>query len=106
MARIVKLVLDTAEFHPLHRAWLRLSEALARELGVELEVRREDYVYAIEHGETDELGMASLPQLFAETEDGRVELVLGKYPFNPETTEPDESMALELARKRLRAIMG
>ena len=106
MARIVKLVLDTAEHHPLHKAWLKLSQALSEEFNVELEVRREDYVYAINHGETDELGMAWLPQLFAEMEDGSVRLVLSRYPFDPATTKPDEEKALEEARSRIREIQS
>lgn len=105
MGKIKKLVLDTAEFHPLHKAWMKLAEKLSRELGVELEVKKEDYTYAIEHGLTDDLGMASLPQLFAEMEDGSVELVLGTYPFNPSTTKPDEEMAYKEAKERITEIV-
>lgn len=105
MARIVRIVLDTAEHHPLHKAWLKLAETLAKELGVELEVKKEDYVYAIEHGETDDLGMAWLPQLFAVLDTGEVKLVLSKYPFNPQTTKPDEEAALREAKEKLREIL-
>ncbi len=105
MGKIRKLVLDTAEFHPLHKAWLKLAEKLASELGVELEVKKEDYMYAIEHGKTDDLGMAALPQLFAELEDGSVKLVLGEYPFDPATTKPDEEMAYREAKRRIEEIL-
>ncbi|MCE4620873.1 MAG: hypothetical protein F7B95_00340 [Desulfurococcales archaeon] len=104
MARIVKLVLDTAEHHPLHKAWLKLAETLANELGVELEVKKEDYVFAVEHGDTDDLGMAWLPQLFAILDNGEVKVVLSKYPFDPKTTKPDEGLALEEARKKLKEL--
>jgi len=105
VGKIVKLVLDTAKFHPLHKAWLNLAEKLASELGVELEVKEEDYMYAIEHGKTDDLGMAALPQLFAVLEDGTVKLVLGEYPFDPATTKPDERMAYEQAKKAIEEIL-
>jgi len=105
VGKIVKLVLDTAKFHPLHKAWLSLAEKLAGELGVELEVKEEDYMYAIEHGKTDDLGMAALPQLFAVLEDGTVKLVLGEYPFDPATTKPDERMAYEQAKKAIEEIL-
>ncbi len=101
MAKVVKLILDTAEHHPLHRAWLKLAEGLAKELGVDVEVKKEDYVFAIEHGETDDLGMAWLPQLFAELEDGSVKLILSRYPFDPSTTKPDEKLAYEEAKKKI-----
>ena len=105
VARIVKLVLDTAEHHPLHKAWLRLAQRLAEELGVELEVKKEDYVFAVEHGETDDLGMAWLPQLFAVLEDGTVKLVLSRYPFDPKTTKPDDSAAYAEAKARVEEIL-
>ena len=101
-----KIVLDTIEHHPLHKAWRELAEKLAEELGVELEVRIEDYVYAINHGETDELGMTWLPQLFVGLDNGEVQLVLSKYPFDPSTAKPDPEKALEEARARLREILG
>jgi len=101
MPRVVKIVLDTIEHHPLHRMWVDLARELAEELGVELEIKSEDYVYAIDHGDTDELGMAWLPQLFAVLDNGEVRLVLSQFPFDPKTTEPDPKAALEEARKRL-----
>lgn len=105
MGKIAKLVLDTAEFHPLHKAWMSLAKKLSEELGVELEVKKEDYMYAIEHGQTDDLGMAALPQLFAELEDGTVKLVLGSYPFDPATTKPDEEQAYKEAKKAIEEIL-
>jgi hypothetical protein len=106
VARVVKLILDTIEHHPLHSKWVDLARKLAEELGVELEIIKEDYTFAIEHGDTDELGMAWLPQLFAVTEDGEVKLVLSQYPFDPKTTKPDPQAALEEARRRLAEIAG
>jgi len=106
VVRVVKVILDAADFHPLHRDWVRLAEALARELGVELEVRNEDYLYAIQYGETDELGMAWLPQLFVQLDDGSVKLVLSRYPFDPVTVKPSEEMAFKEARERINAILS
>ncbi|MEB2836811.1 MAG: hypothetical protein GSR80_000938 [Desulfurococcales archaeon] len=105
MARIAKLVLDTIKHHPLHKMWLNLAKSLAEELGVELEVKEEDYVYAIDHGDTDELGMAWLPQLFAVLDNGEVKLVLSQFPFDPKTTKPDPQAALEEARRKIKEIL-
>jgi hypothetical protein len=101
VAKIKKIILDTAEFHPLHKAWLNLAKRVAEELGVDLEVKKEDYIFAIEHGQTDDLGMASLPQLFAELEDGRIVLLLAEYPFDPKTTKPDKDLAYKAVREKL-----
>ncbi len=104
MGKIVKIVLDTAPFHPLHSMWVKLSEEIAKELGVELEIKKEDYMYAITHGETDDLGMAWLPQLFAVTSEGKVELLLSRFPFNPVTTKPDEEQARKQVLQRIKEI--
>ncbi len=105
MGRVAKIILDTAEFHPLHNAWKKLAEKLSKELDIPLEIKKEDYVFAIEHGETDDLGMAALPQLFVQLENGSVKLILGSYPFDPVTTKPNEDMAYEEAKKKLEEIM-
>jgi hypothetical protein len=49
--------------------------------------------------------MAWLPQLFVQLETGEVRLVMSQYPFDPRTTKPSDSMALEEARRRLQEIM-
>ncbi len=105
MGRPKKVVLDTAEFHPLHRNWVNLAQTIAKELGVELEVKTEDYVYAISYGDKDDLGMAWLPQLFVEMEDGAVKLLMSQYPFDPATTKPSDQMALDEARKKVQEII-
>ncbi len=105
MPKIVKIILDAAEFHPLHKDWVKLAKTLAEKLNVELEIKNEDYVYAIEHGETDDLGMAWLPQLFAQLEDGTVRLVLSRYPFNPETVKPSEELAVKEAEEKIKQIL-
>jgi hypothetical protein len=105
LGKVVKLVLDTEDFHPLHKNWMNLAQQLAKELNVELEVKKEDYVYAISYGDKDDLGMAWLPQLFAQLENGEVKLVMSQYPFDPKTTKPSDPMALEEARRKLQEIM-
>ncbi len=104
MGKIKKIILDTIESHPLHKAWKNLAETLAKEAGAELEIKKEDYVFAITHGDTDDLGMAWLPQLFAELEDGTIKLVLSQFPFDPQTTQPDPDEALKKAREKLKEI--
>lgn len=103
MGKITKIILDDLPSHPLHKMWVNLAERLSKELGVELEILKEDYVFAMEHGETDDLGMTWLPQLFAQLESGEVRLVLSKFPFNPSTgqSDPDAaySQAMEIVKK-------
>jgi len=104
MAKIKKIILVDLPHHPYSKHWRKLAEMIAKELGVELEVKKEDYVFAIEHGETDEYGMASLPQLFAETEKGEIKLLLGKFPFNPETLDADPAEAFRKVMERIKEI--
>jgi hypothetical protein len=100
MAKPIKLVLVTAEHHPHHKLWMQLLERIAEKTGLEKEVRIEDYVYLIEHGDTDEYGMAWLPQLLVEYDDGTVKLLLSKLPLN-EKFEPDLDEAERIVLKKL-----
>ncbi len=97
--RIVRLVLVTAEHHPYHKMWVRIAERVSKELGVELDVRKEDYLFLAEHGETDEYGMPWLPQLIAEYSDGEHKVLLSNLPLN-EAYKPDEEKAVEAALKK------
>ncbi len=78
MAKLDRLILVTADHHPLHKYFKELSEELGRRYGVPVEVRVEDYLFLIEHGDTDEYGMAWLPQLLARLDTGKIVRVLTK----------------------------
>ena len=95
-----KLILVTAEHHPYHSKWMKLAKDVSEELGLELEVKYEDYIFVIEHGVTDELGMAGLPQLLVEYDDG-IKPLLHEIPLN-EAYQADFEKAREIVVKRLR----
>jgi len=78
MAKLGKIILVTAEHHPLHKHFKELAEELSRRYGVPLEVRTEDYLFLIQHGDTDEFGMAWVPQLLAQLDTGEMVKVLTK----------------------------
>lgn len=78
MAKLSRLILVTADHHPLHKYFKELAEELSRKYGVPLEVRMEDYLFLIEHGDTDEYNMAWVPQLLAELDSGEIVKVLTK----------------------------
>ena len=95
-----KLVLVTAEHHPHHNLWLKLLDNIAKRTGLEKEGKIEDYLYLIEHGDTDEYGMAWLPQLLVELDDGSVRLLLSRLPLN-EKLEPDIEKAEQIVLEKL-----
>jgi hypothetical protein len=103
MPKAVKLVLVTATHHPYHKLWSKIAEEAAHELGVDLEVKYEDYVYLIEHGDTDEYGMAWVPQILAEFDDGSVKVLLSQLPLN-EALQPDKDKAVETIVKKVREL--
>lgn len=78
MGKLSRLILVTADHHPLHKYFKELAEELSKKYGVPLEVRTEDYLFLIEHGDTDEYGMAWVPQLLAELDSGEIVKVLTK----------------------------
>lgn len=98
-----KVVIVTADYHPYHKLWLSLAEKLSGILKVPLEVKIEDYVYLVEHGDKDEFGMSWLPQILVELENGEVHWLLSRLPLN-ERLQPDESKAVEEMLTKLREL--
>jgi len=77
-----KIILVSAEHHPHHSKWMKMSKEVAEEFGIDFELKLEDYLFVIEHGVTDELGMAGLPQVLVELEDGRIVPLLHEIPLD------------------------
>lgn len=103
MVKVKKIVLVTADHHPYHKLWGKMAETLSKTLGVELEVRKEDYVYLVEYGDKDEYGMSWLPQILAELDDGRVQWLLSQLPLNS-SLQPDEEAAQKIMLEKLREL--
>ncbi|AFK50849.1 hypothetical protein TCELL_0424 [Thermogladius calderae 1633] len=99
MASIKKVVLVTAEHHPYHKLWVKLAERLSKDLNTSLDVKIEDYVYINEYGDKDEYGMAWLPQILAEYDDGTVKVLLSQLPLN-QALQPDEEKAIEIMKSK------
>ena len=76
--------------------WVNIAKEVSRELGVELEVREEDYIFLTEHGDKDEYGMAWLPQLIAQYDDGSYKVLLSNLPLG-ENYKPDQHKAVKEA---------
>ncbi|RLG80960.1 MAG: hypothetical protein DRO13_02400 [Thermoprotei archaeon] len=105
MASVKKIYLVTATHHPYHGLWSQLAKELADRLGVELEVKHEDYVFLIEHGDTDEYGMAWIPQILAEFNDGTIKVLLSQLPLD-ESLKPDPNKAIEIMMNRIKELEG
>jgi len=99
MPKPKKIVIVTATNHPYHDMWMKLAKEAAEKLGTELEVKYEDYVYLVDHGDTDEYGMAWLPQILIELDNGEVKVLLSQLPLN-EAFQPDYEKALETILKK------
>ena len=103
MAKPKKLILDTAEHHPHHKQWMKMAKAVAEELGLDLEVKYEDYEFAINHGFTDELGMAGLPQIMLELEDGKIVPLMNEIPLDSKY-QPDFDKGKEELIRKIRSL--
>jgi len=105
MVELKKIYLVTATHHPYHDLWSKLARELADKMNTELEVRYEDYVFLIEHGDTDEYGMAWVPQILAEFTDGSIIPLLSQLPLN-EALKPDPDKAIEIMVNKIREYLG
>ena len=100
MAKPVEIILDTAKHHPYSKMWENIAKAVAEKLGVELKTLEEDYMFAIDHGITDDLGMAALPQIMVKMDDGSIKPVLAQLPLGSDY-KPDPEKAVEVAIKKI-----
>lgn len=103
MVKVKKIYLVTATHHPYHELWSKLAREVADKLNVELEIKQEDYLFLIEHGDTDEYGMAWIPQILAEFEDGTITVLLSQLPLN-ESYKPDPGKAIEIMLNKIKEL--
>jgi hypothetical protein len=100
---VKKLVLVSSTSDPRHKPFMQALEELAKALGVEKEVKEEDYVFLTDYGEKDEFGMPFLPQLFAVTDDGRTVPILTQIPFN-KALQYDVEAAVKQALEKVKQL--
>ena len=101
-----KLILVTSESHPSHKPFLKVLEDLSKELNVEKEIRNEDYAFLADYGEKDEFGATFLPQLFLETDDGKIIPILTQMPFDPQKLEPDPEEGKKQALEKIKNVLA
>ncbi len=98
------MVLVTAKHLPQHRYFEKLAKELSSKLGVDLEIREEDYEFLSNYGQKDEFGMAWAPQLFVVLEDGSVKIVLSQLPIDATTLKIDLEKAKAEALENLKKL--
>jgi len=101
-----KLILVTSESHPSHKPFLKVLEDLSKELNLEKEIKNEDYAFLADYGEKDEFGATFLPQLFLETDDGKIIPILTQMPFNPQKLEADPEEGKKQALEKIKNVLG
>ena len=102
--KVKKFVLVTSKTHPLNKHFTKLAKKLAEEFSAGLEIKEEDYMYLIKYGDTDELGMAWVPQLLAELDNGQVIKVLTQPNLDSQGNvdeEKDYQVSVERLKKTL-----
>ncbi|EHP68791.1 hypothetical protein MetMK1DRAFT_00032360 [Metallosphaera yellowstonensis MK1] len=100
-----KLILVTSESHPNHKGFLNIAEALSKELGVEKEIKIEDYAFLSDYGEKDEFGMSWIPQLLLQLEDGRIYPILTQMPFGKDL-KPDPDAGKQEALNKIKNLVS
>ncbi len=104
MPSVKRVILVTAKHLPQHLYFEKIARDLSSKLGVNLEVKEEDYEFLSNYGEKDEFGMAWAPQLFVELEDGSVKVVLSKLPIDTQTLKIDVDKARREVEEKLKEL--
>ncbi len=97
---MAKIILVTANWAPFDKKLRRLCEEVAREKGLEFEVREEDWVFLGKYGEKSETGGADIPQAFLEKDDGTIIHLLTRVPIN-ERGKADFDMARKVVEEKI-----
>ncbi|BBD71720.1 hypothetical protein HS1genome_0109 [Sulfodiicoccus acidiphilus] len=98
---VKKLILVTSSGHPLDKVFREVTEEVSKELGIENEVRQEDYAFLSDFGEKDDLGMSWVPQLLAQKTDGQVVPILTQFPLD-EKFKPDKAKGREETIRKIK----
>jgi len=99
---MVKLIAVIADWEKGSEYLVEASKAVCEKLGVELEIRKEDWDFLTQHGEKDEFGGVDIPQLFIQTASGEVRHVMTRTPLTLDG-KPDIEAA---KRKIIEALEG
>jgi len=94
-----KILLVTADWDNVRKYVEPICKSVASELGVDLEVRNEDYGFLVEHGEKDDFGGVEIPQVFV-VDGQNVKHVFTRIPLTTEG-KPDVHGATEMLKKAL-----
>ncbi|MEM0320997.1 MAG: hypothetical protein QW613_01190 [Thermoprotei archaeon] len=94
-----KIVLVTADWDNARKYVEPVCKGVAAELGVELEIRNEDYGFLVEYGEKDDFGGVEIPQVFV-VDGQKVIHVFTRIPLTAEG-KPDIKSATEMLKKAL-----
>ncbi|AWR94820.1 hypothetical protein [Acidianus brierleyi] len=100
-----KLILVTSDSHPMNKSFITITEDLSKELGIDKEIKNEDYSFLSDYGEKDDFGMSWLPQLFIETDDGKITPILTQMPFGKDL-KPDEEEAKREALNKIKNLIS
>ncbi|PSN84586.1 hypothetical protein B9Q11_04410 [Candidatus Marsarchaeota G2 archaeon ECH_B_SAG-F08] len=92
-----KIVLVTAPWDSVRKYVEPICKVVAEQLGVELEIREEDYSFLVDYGEKDDFGGVEIPQVFV-VSNGKVTHVFTRIPLN-EKGQPDITGATEMLKK-------
>ncbi|MBW9141197.1 MAG: hypothetical protein K1T65_05820 [Candidatus Aramenus sp.] len=96
-----KLILVTSDAHPLNKAFQNITDSISKELGIEKEVKIEDYSFLADYGEKDDFGMSWLPQLFVQMDDGKIYPILTNLPLD-KSLKPDEEEGKKEALNKIK----
>ncbi len=100
MKKPVKLILVTANHHPLHETWIKLASEISKKVKLKLEIKEEDYILLSQYGDKDEFGMPWLPQLLVQYEGGETRVVISQLPLDKDL-KPDLNKAFQLVLEKL-----
>ncbi|RLF17705.1 MAG: hypothetical protein DRN06_03410 [Thermoprotei archaeon] len=94
MTKALKIILVSADWEKTSSLARKACQEASKEMGIELEERKEDWDFLTQHGVKDEYGGVDIPQVFVELEGGIIKHVLTRIPLTPDG-KPDVEAAVK-----------
>ncbi len=101
MAKPEAIIMVIADWEKASNYVKEVCKKVAKEMGIKLEEKKEDYDFLCEYGVKNEYGGIDIPQVFIRYDNGEIKYVMSRVPLTPQG-QPD----LEKAEKILKEALG
>lgn len=101
MAKVSKLIVVYTTWDPISKYVRRVCREVAKEEGIELDEREEDWEFLAKYGEKDEIAGVDIPQVLLQYDNGKIVHVMTRIPIT-DKGKPDIDKAKNIIKNAIK----